>query len=316
MTTETQINPWVSRANALACAILAVAIGYVVVQIVYLFIDPLSQQPAPSLYAHSEAAASRGGAKVDIDTSVIPSLNLFGKVGQVAVQQKQPEQVDAPKTRLPLELQAVFVAPNEDKSSAMIAESRRDPELYHVGDKVQGGVSLAGVYQDRVLLNRNGSMEALFFPESTPGGMTRAGDPGSSGARRPSQRSVSPTARRPSEPRARPTRNPAEPQAAMADQMLGSLQEQVKENPDQVLGQFGLAANNGRGYTVSANANPMLASLGVKSGDVILEVNGRAIGDPSQDISFIEEVMNEGSIRVSIERNGKQFETQVSLPGM
>ena len=83
-----------------------------------------------------------------------------------------------------------------------------------------------------------------------------------------------------------------------------------------VLGQFGLASNNGRGYRVADNPNPMLAAIGAKPGDVILSVNGRSLGDPNQDVALIEQVMQDGTVRVSMERNGRQFDSEYALPGL
>ena len=83
-----------------------------------------------------------------------------------------------------------------------------------------------------------------------------------------------------------------------------------------MLGQFGLAPNNGRGYRVADNPNPMLAAVGARPGDVILAVNGQSVGDPAQDINLIEEVIQDGSVRVSMERNGRQFDSEYALPGL
>ena len=102
----------------------------------------------------------------------------------------------------------------------------------------------------------------------------------------------------------------------MAQQMVSTLREQIEQDPGEVLGQFGLASNNGRGYKVSDSPNPMLAAIGARPGDVILAVNGRNLGDPSQDVALIEQVMQDGSVRVSMERNGRQFDSEVALPGL
>ena len=92
--------------------------------------------------------------------------------------------------------------------------------------------------------------------------------------------------------------------------------EQIQQDASEVLGQFGLASNNGRGYRVADNPNPMLAAIGAKPGDVILSVNGRSLGDPNQDVALIEQVMQDGTVRVSMERNGRQFDSEYALPGL
>lgn len=304
----------------LACAILVVAIAYTLVRIVYLFVDS-SVGPAPEIYGSERASGvpvSRSAPKVD--TSAIAVWSLFGKEGAKPEEKISPKDVDAPETRLNLELQAVFVAPVEENSTAMIAETRKDSLLYHIGDKVPGNATLEAVYSDRVLLNRSGMLEALYFPQNSDSpAMTR-----STSRSRASQAGLRNTQNRTAVSNSRTSfgarpggggMSPSDMQAAMTGQMIGALREQVNEDPGQVLGQLGLVSNNGRGYVVSEGANPMLAAAGARPGDVILAVNGQPIGDPMQDVNLIESVMNDGSIRVSLERNGRAFESEFQIPG-
>ena len=133
---------------------LVVAIGYLVVKMAYLFFDPSAGHRAPEFYGNQDSSRGRASPMQrndKVDTAAIARWSLFGKEGQKAVaKQVVKEDVNAPKTRLNLELQGVFVAPVEENSTAMIAESRRDSKLYHIGDKVPGNVSLAAVHPDRV----------------------------------------------------------------------------------------------------------------------------------------------------------------------
>ena len=319
MTADTQLTPWVKRANSATCLVLVVATAYVLVKLVYLFVDT-SVGSAPFLYGQQSAGSQTVGRQDKIDTSVIAMWSLFGKEGRKEVKTEQPKDVNAPKTRLSLELQAVFVAPVEERSTAMIAE-RRDSKLYHIGDKVPGNVTLAAVYQDRVLLNRNGQLEALYFPENDKGAMTRSSSDSSTNRSRTSRNSRATSNSR--TPNGRPGFGASgsgiasqQAQTAMAQQMVSTLREQVEQDPGEVLGQFGLASNNGRGYRVSDSPNPMLAAIGAKPGDVILSVNGRNLGDPTQDVALIEQVMEDGTVRVSMERDGRQFDSEVALPGL
>ena len=321
MTADTQLNPWVRRANSATCLVLVVATAFVLVKLVYLFVDT-SVGSAPTLYGQQSSGGQAFGRQDKVDTSAIAMWSLFGKEGQKVEKVEQPKDVNAPETRLSLELQAVFIAPVEERSTAMIAEARKDSKLYRVGDKVPGNVTLAAVYHDRVLLNRNGQLEALYFPENAKGGMTRSA--GADNSRSRTSRNTRTTASNTRTPNSRPGfGSGARPgiasqqaQTAMAQQMVSTLREQIEQDPGEVLGQFGLASNSGRGYKVSDSPNPMLAAIGAKPGDVILAVNGRNLGDPTQDVALIEQVMQDGTIRVSMERNGRQFDSEVALPGL
>ncbi len=305
------------------CFALAVAIAFVIVRIAYMFVDTSAGHTAPSVYGNASGTSASFSKPDKVDTSAIAMWSLFGKEGQKAVVKEAPKDVNAPKTRLSLELQAVFVAPVEERSTAMIAESRKDSKLYRIGDKVPGNVTLAAVHQDRVLLNRNGNLEALYFSENSQGGLSRSSSSSRSRSNKTSRRSTSSSRR--TNPRDSMPGNlaggssgglTAEARSAMASQMVSSLKEQVAENADAVLGQFGLVPNNGRGYKVSESANPMLMAIGAKPGDLILSVNGVQVGDPTQDINLIEEVMSQGTVRATLERNGTQFDSEIAIPGV
>jgi general secretion pathway protein C len=314
-----QLNPWLSRANALACAALVVSIAYVLVKTVYLFLDDAAGSTAPVVYGSaSQGASPAGSAGRRVDAAALSLLHLFGEEGAKPVVQAAPQDVAAPKTRLSLELQGVFVSEEENKSTAMISEARRESQLYRIGDRVPGNATLAAVFADRVLLNLNGKLEALYFPESRMAGgmMPGAGGPGAMNLQGP--RSVS----------ARTGRVSGAPQPGMgvsggggmggvgmpsseaAEAVVNQLREEISANPDAVLGQFGLATNNGRGYKVTDSSNPALTAIGGRPGDVILTVNGRSVGDPAADVALIQEVMESGCVKLGAERDGRQFNAE------
>lgn len=314
-----QLNPWLSRANALACAALVVAIAWVLVRMLYLFLDDGAGAAAPAVYGNLTSGQTAGASAQRVDTAALPMLHLFGEEGVTAAVQAVPEDVAAPKTRLSLELQGVFVAEDESRSTAMISEARKESQLYRIGDKVPGNASLAAVYADRVLLNLNGKLEALYFPE-TGAGVLVPGAGGPRGYAPPGTRTISARTGRVST-----VQNPGLGGGAMgmggmmptpeqAEAAIQALKEQIGTNPDAVLSQFGLAANGGRGYRITDTSNPALSAIGAQPGDVILTVNGRSVGDPAADVGIIQEVMESGCVRVGVDRNGRQFSAE-ACPG-
>ena len=58
----------------------------------------------------------------------LAALDLFGSVEE----KEQPKLVDAPKTKLNLDLQGVFTAEDEAESSAIIAQKGKSGELYQI----------------------------------------------------------------------------------------------------------------------------------------------------------------------------------------
>jgi len=312
-TEAVQLNPWVMRANALACSALVVAIAFILVKTVYLFVDTSAGTGAPSVYGSSSAGVASQPRFQRVDVGALALVHLFGEEGAKPVTQAKPQEVNAPKTHLSLTLEGVFVAKDDKNSTAMISEARRESQLYHIGDKVAGSnATLAAVFSDRVLLNTNGRLEALYFPESqNNSGLTRSSAYGS-GPRTVSAR----TGRFNPSPGAMPGGGlgGAMPTPAQTQQIVDALRQEISTNPQGVLSQFGLASNNGRGYRVSSTGNPILSAIGARPGDVILTVNGQSVGDPEQDVSLIQQVMQSGCVKVGVERNGRQFNAE-ACPG-
>lgn len=317
MATEaTPLNPWVTRANALACAGLAVAIAWVLVCLLYLFLGAAANETPASIYG-TQAGAPAATQQKRLDAGAIALWHLFGEEGIKPVVAASQE-VNAPPTRLNLELQGVFVAPKEQDSTAMISESRKESQLYRIGSRVSGNATLAAVFPNRVLLNIGGKMEALYFPEANRSGsagvMTRGTPPPGGGP----LRSVSARTGRVTELR-RPGMGAGPmiggmPSVEQAQEIVKALQSEMGSNPDALLGQFGLTTNNGRGYRISDTANPALAAVGGRPGDIITSVNGRAVGDPQSDVALIQDVMESGCAKLTIERNGRQFNAE-ACPG-
>lgn len=323
--TPAKSNVWVDRAFSGANLGIVVAIAYLSVKLFYLFLEPGSavappelfgQTAGPSQKAHSNAIAS-------VDPSAIPLWNLFGREGENKVAATTPTNVDAPKTSLQLELQGVFVALKEENSTAIIAERMRDANLYHIGDKLPGNASLAGVFPDRVLLNTQGRTEALYFPDSgggapgagsgvfSPMNGVRNGGPGGPPSGMSSLTSGGGA-----------VGNAPVPQGNFGlggegmpepEEMAKAIREELGSNPQQAMREMGLEMNGGNGYRVSGAGSQMFSALGLRPGAIIHSINGRSLGNPDSDVNLIEEFGKAKSISVDAEINGKRVTLEVPM---
>lgn len=89
--------------------------------------------------------------------------NLFGIPAQSS-------NAPPPKTNLQLSLLGSFVNPDEKRSSAIIQVMGSPPKRLLIGEAINSNTRLRAVYQDHVLLERNGREESLYFPQArTPG---------------------------------------------------------------------------------------------------------------------------------------------------
>lgn len=92
-------------------------------------------------------------------------LELFGSLA--AEQTSQPQNTeDLPETNLRLYLRGVLAADGDFPGSALIEDDKRKTEAYLVGDELPGGATLRTVFPNRVVIERSGKLENLYFPET------------------------------------------------------------------------------------------------------------------------------------------------------
>jgi general secretion pathway protein C len=94
----------------------------------------------------------------------LASLELFGTADQEAA--ATPEDTEnLPETNLRLKLRGVLAAEGEFPGSALIEDDKSETEVFLVGDQLPGNATLRSVHSNRVIIERNGALENLYFPE-------------------------------------------------------------------------------------------------------------------------------------------------------
>ena len=200
----------------------------------------------------------------------------------------QTQRVETAKaTRLPLTLEAVFVADQNASSGAIVARSGKKGLLYKVGDILPGNARLIEVQQEQIILQRAGNREALAFGKSkfNPKAGVRKTKPVTT---------------------IKPKRNIAS---------IEDIQNLIAENVESALSDFGLEANEGRGYKIgNLSSNPYLQQAGLRPGDIVLSVNGQPLGNIQKDQLEFDNIMAQGSASIELERNGEQMTITARLP--
>jgi hypothetical protein len=82
------------------------------------------------------------------------------------------DDANAPPTNMPLVLTGIIAAsdPKSGMGMAIIGTQAGNAKIYPVGQRVPGNARVHAVYVDRVLLERNGVIEALTLPKKLGGG--------------------------------------------------------------------------------------------------------------------------------------------------
>lgn len=100
-------------------------------------------------------------AAADID---VAAIDLFGR-DHGGEQASDVDTGNLPETNLRLTLRGVLAAEGDFPGSALIEDNNSHTEAYLVGSTLPGSAVLKAVRPDRVILERNGSLENLRFPE-------------------------------------------------------------------------------------------------------------------------------------------------------
>lgn len=94
----------------------------------------------------------------------LSSLLVFGSADQVESAPK--EDIDnLPETNLKLVLRGVMSASGDFPGSALVEDNKSQTEAYIVGEELPGNATLRTVRPDRIIIERSGALENLFFPE-------------------------------------------------------------------------------------------------------------------------------------------------------
>ncbi|MEM7611360.1 MAG: type II secretion system protein GspC [Pseudomonadota bacterium] len=212
------------------------------------------------------------------DVSSVINAHLFG----IANPDPEPDETVDPdlanvnETDLPLVLRGTLDASSETDAMAIIADGREE-NVFRLKDTVRRGVTLHAVQTTQVILNRGGVLEALRLPEIETTAST------------PSQR---PTAR-PGATRRAPT------VSQVITQNASTFTQIISPRPYFVGGQQ-------RGYRLYPGSDRRkFAALGLRPGDIVTEINGTALTNPTQGAQIFSQLGDAQSITATIERNGK-----------
>ena len=204
-------------------------------------------------------------------------------------------------TGLSLVLVGVFVADESQASAALVAQPNRKAKRYRIGDRLPGRAILEAVYRDRVVIRRGGVRELIRFPEPKERFAVASRSEDDLAASSATPAAASSPAPLPSgsspPPRSRPPMPEGDPASILYDAGLTPVKPGAAEG--YALGELA--------------ANPVLRQAGLRPGDRILSVNGRAVGNVELDQAEFESVMAAGTARIEVQRGGRRWFVTVSM---
>lgn len=257
-------------------AVLVLLIAYQMAVLTWTIVpDETFDRPAPVV--SGPAAGRASGSDRSADLSALVGSHLFGEAPKEGPMPVQTE-VDAPDTTLSIKLTGVVADDDGDGGQAIIASGRNQEKKYGIGQAIEGanGATLHAVYGDRVLLNRGGQLETLRLPRDAAAGSASV-------ARR-----------------APPAPPPAEDT---------SLRNVISENASQLTDIMRMAPQVEGGQMVGFRINPgrdreTFEALGLMPGDVVTDINGMVLDDPSRGLQVFEALGESTMANVTILRDG------------
>jgi general secretion pathway protein C len=222
-----------------------------------------------------------------LDVGGLVNAHLFGN----AAVQANGDAANAPPSSMPLVLAGVLATEDPKEGMAIIGESAQAAKVVAVGQQVPGGAQLNSVYSDRAIIDRGGTLEAVFLPRQSGGGIV---------ANAP----------------------PPQPMASAAPQgneaMIDRMRKLVNDDPgmlSQVMRpQPVFAGGEMKGFRVYPGANRQAFSrMGLRAGDMVTAINGTPLNDKDRAQEIFGTLSSSTDARVTITRNGRQQELVLNI---
>jgi len=275
----------VAAANRLLPAwvslLLVVVIAWQLARIIWMLV------PGPgagdAIQAPPNQIAPQSAATDAANSQDIANAHIFGVASSDSEQALQPvftETDNLRDTRLAnLLLKGTIASTPAELAVAIIADSGNEEKVYTIGQSVTSGATLHAVYADRVVLNENGVLTNLKLPKDFP------------------QTAATVTRRN----RTTTNRDRANTQSiqSVVARNVSRLADVIRPTPYFVNGQQ-------QGYRVYPGRNrEQFASLGLRPGDLIKDIDGQALTDPSQAMKIFQSMDSADQVSVTVERNGQ-----------
>jgi general secretion pathway protein C len=268
----------------LVSLLLVVLVAWQLAKIVWMLVPGAAAGVHVTLPSSLPRAALQSGTSSDV--VAIAATHIFG----IADAENETLEIiaepddDLADTRLAnLVLKGTVASAQPEYSVALISDGNNDQQVYVIGDAISSRASLHAVYADRVVLNEKGEYTNLRLPReytSAPANTVR---------------------RRTAATRQSPSKQSIQ---NVVSQNLTKLTDVIRPTPYMQNGQPA-------GYRVYPGRDrKQFAALGLRPGDIIKDIDGQSLTDPTQAMKIFQSLGTADQVTVTIERGG-QAETLI-----
>ena len=217
---------------------------------------------------------------LNIDINTITNNNLFGVLEDSGLpfQPDFSSFVNTPETNLNIQLRGVVFGESDNRSVAIILTDNNEEKVFRVNDVItnNGTTVLYAIYGDKVILNRAGNLETLSLPKNMEENSTSLN---------------------------------ISIQNNNGIQSNSSIRNIITNNASKITDILRVAPHIQEGKMVGFRVSPgtsqdQFETLGLQSGDVVLDINGTAMSDPSNALQVFESLNESTYASLTILRNG------------
>ena len=267
------VPPWMGL-------LLVVAIAWQIARIIWLMVP--GPTAGDSVAVPAAVLSNRAQQTASTDIEAIVAAHIFGVADAEAVDvAAAPEEIEnLSDTRLTnLSLKGTIASQIKEFSLAIIADGNNEEKVYAIDDAIGSSAKLHAVYSDRVVLNENGVLTNLKLPKEF-----------TATAPAPSRRTTM---------RNRRVADKSQSIQAVVSQNLTKLSDVIRPTPYFVNGQQS-------GYRVYPGRDrKQFQALGLRAGDLIKDIDGQSLTDPTQAMQIFQELGTAQQVTVTVERNGQ-----------
>jgi general secretion pathway protein C len=289
---------------ALASCVVLAALGvWLLARLIWLLVP----RGDALLEGGSMHVASGGGPA---PAQSIAKWHLFGNTPPIA-----GSGPGAPATTLGMILRGTLADRDPAAGIAVISEGERGERAYRAGEAIAGGVKLARVYPDHVVLLHEGVEETLTLTRDrnfAPGDIVRP--PTAGDARNPTAKNT---------PASIAAANAAAASAAATGTARAPADwqqtvDRLRQNPDELTKRVQIVpvVDGGRltGVRVAAGSDMTLINqIGLRAGDVVTAINGAPVDSLAREQQIVESLRSASSARVTVLRDGKPTDVTIAL---
>ncbi|GBL04396.1 type II secretion system protein GspC [Glaciecola sp. KUL10] len=242
------------------------------------------------------------------DLSELKRLNLFGNASEEPAPVVEQAVTEAPETKLNLTLTGV-VSSSSPKLGAAIIQRNNVQNTYGIGDKIDGtNATLDEIYVDRVIIKNRLVRETLMLD-----GIDF--DEANKQQQRQAQSRQAQTANSPRTPNTQVTRT----QRIEANREVQDMRRSMVESPTSFADFISIKPHAPDGEMVGYRVSPgkqaeFFKMVGLRSGDIITEINGLDLSDLQQSLEAIEALKESQSLQMEIIRSGEPISLDIDMP--